>query len=129
MNVVAFILIFLFVPETAGATLGKGHRGLNYISLEELNYIFGVPTFKHASYQIKHMVPWGASMVKWSFECFVLRKDVEPPQGSKQVYTWVNLQSLREEEEAQERAMGKARSEDDEIEMTDLRHRSRINGS
>ena len=38
-NVIAFVLIFLFVPETAEC------------SLEDLDYIFGVPTGKHARHQ------------------------------------------------------------------------------
>ncbi|MDI1489628.1 MAG: hypothetical protein OHK93_000825 [Ramalina farinacea] len=46
LNVTAFILIFLFVPETKQRTL------------EELDYVFAVPTRKHAGYQITKAAPW-----------------------------------------------------------------------
>ena len=46
LNVTAFVLIFLFVPETKQRTL------------EELDYVFAVPTRKHMSYQITKAAPW-----------------------------------------------------------------------
>jgi hypothetical protein len=36
----------MFVPETTGKTL------------EEINYIFGVPTGQHARYQLGEVLPW-----------------------------------------------------------------------
>jgi hypothetical protein len=64
LNTLAFLLIFFLVPETAGATLGSSTTGLNYISLEELNYIFSVKTRDHVSYQVRVMVPWAWEMVR-----------------------------------------------------------------
>ncbi|KIX97433.1 uncharacterized protein Z520_06885 [Fonsecaea multimorphosa CBS 102226] len=46
MNVLVFILMFLFVPDTSGYTL------------EELDYVFAVPTRRFISYQIKKVLPW-----------------------------------------------------------------------
>lgn len=46
MNVVALIMIFLFMPETQQR------------SLEELDYVFGVPTRTHAKYQLTKVLPW-----------------------------------------------------------------------
>ncbi|RPA80067.1 hypothetical protein BJ508DRAFT_327733 [Ascobolus immersus RN42] len=46
LNVIAFFMIFLFVPETKQRTL------------EELDYIFAVPSRKFISYQTKVAVPW-----------------------------------------------------------------------
>ncbi|KAK2010015.1 hypothetical protein LZ32DRAFT_536788 [Colletotrichum eremochloae] len=46
LNLVALALIFLFVPETKQK------------SLEELDYVFGVPNRKHASYQLGTVLPW-----------------------------------------------------------------------
>ncbi|KAI1775391.1 hypothetical protein F4818DRAFT_441488 [Hypoxylon cercidicola] len=46
LNIVAFLVIFLIVRETKQRTL------------EELDYIFGVPTSKHMAYQIKTWLPW-----------------------------------------------------------------------
>jgi hypothetical protein len=42
----AFVVIFLFLPETKQRTL------------EELDYIFGVPTSRHAAYQLRTWLPW-----------------------------------------------------------------------
>ena len=46
LNVTAFCLIFLFVPETKQRTL------------EELDYVFAVPTRVHAKYQLTKALPW-----------------------------------------------------------------------
>ncbi|KAF8528490.1 hypothetical protein BU17DRAFT_73513 [Hysterangium stoloniferum] len=46
LNVIAFVMIFLFVPETKQRTL------------EELDYIFAVPTRTHMSYQLTKVLPW-----------------------------------------------------------------------
>jgi MFS family permease len=45
-NVVAFIMIFFFVPETKQRTL------------EELDYVFAVPTWQFARYQLTQALPW-----------------------------------------------------------------------
>ena len=52
----SFLLIFFLVPETAGATVSKEEGKLNYMSLEELKYIFGVPTSKHIHDQFEYMI-------------------------------------------------------------------------
>ncbi|GKZ31346.1 hypothetical protein AbraIFM66950_011866 [Aspergillus brasiliensis] len=46
LNVTAFVMIFLWVPETKQRTL------------EELDYIFGVPTRMHMRYQVFQVLPW-----------------------------------------------------------------------
>jgi len=46
LNVCAFVMIFLFVPETKQRTL------------EELDYIFAVPNRKFISYQTGQVLPW-----------------------------------------------------------------------
>ncbi|KAK8165392.1 hypothetical protein IWX90DRAFT_484980 [Phyllosticta citrichinensis] len=58
LNVVAFVMIFLWVPETKQRTL------------EELNAIFEVPTRRHMRYQIMKTIPW-------LWRRYVLRKDVD----------------------------------------------------
>lgn len=45
-NLVAFVMIFLFVPETKQRTL------------EELDYVFAVPTRTFINYQLKDWLPW-----------------------------------------------------------------------
>lgn len=62
LNVVAFFMIFFFLPETKQRTL------------EELDYVFAVPTRTHAKYQITQVFPW------W-FKTYVLwRKGIPSPQ-------------------------------------------------
>ena len=46
LNIVALILIFLFVPETKQK------------SLEELDYVFAVPMRRHSKYQAGTVLPW-----------------------------------------------------------------------
>ena len=47
LDALAAILVWLFVPGTVQVT-----------TLEEMNYIFGVPTKRHVQYQIKELLPW-----------------------------------------------------------------------
>ncbi|KAL4795583.1 hypothetical protein BDV19DRAFT_167127 [Aspergillus venezuelensis] len=46
LNVIALVMIFLWVPETKQRTL------------EELDYIFAVPTRTHMHYQVCKVLPW-----------------------------------------------------------------------
>ena len=67
LNVVAFALAYLLVPETAR------------IGLEELNDIFEVPTRMHMAYQI--------AVARWMFNYHIRRlKNVEEPAP---LYVWV----------------------------------------
>lgn len=59
LNLVALALIFLFMPETKQK------------SLEELDYVFAVPTHTHVKYQCSTVLPWWTK--KW-----ILRKKVGP---------------------------------------------------
>jgi hypothetical protein len=58
LNVIALIMIFLWVPETKQRTL------------EELDYIFAVPTRVHMHYQVCKVLPW------W-FKRYIFRQRVE----------------------------------------------------
>ncbi|CAG7961555.1 unnamed protein product [Penicillium salamii] len=62
LNLVAFVLIFLFMPETMQR------------SLEELDYVFGVPTRTHAKYQLTQVLPW------WIKRFIFRRKDAVCPK-------------------------------------------------
>ncbi|KAH6879676.1 sugar transporter [Coprinopsis sp. MPI-PUGE-AT-0042] len=53
LNVLAFIMIFLLLPETKQRTL------------EELDYIFAVPVGRHASYQVTTFLPYWIQ--RWVF--------------------------------------------------------------
>jgi len=60
MNLIAFSMIFLFMPETKQRTL------------EELDYVFGVPTRTHAKYQLTTALPW------WFKRWVLFRKNTPP---------------------------------------------------
>lgn len=59
LNVIAFVMIFLFLPETKQRTL------------EELDYIFSIPTRRFMSHQCGTVLPW------W-FKSQVLRRKIGP---------------------------------------------------
>ncbi|KAF2023401.1 MFS general substrate transporter [Setomelanomma holmii] len=97
LNVLSLILIFFFVPETAGATLGSDDdQGLNYISLEELNYIFNVKTTKHIIYQVTVMVPWAWRMMQWRWRRWVQGRELPRPDDPYQLYTWVQAEQVND---------------------------------
>ncbi|KAK6440772.1 hypothetical protein LTR95_002996 [Oleoguttula sp. CCFEE 5521] len=54
LNVVAFFMILFFLPETKQRTL------------EELDYVFGVPTRRHAGFVAHEQIPWWFR--KWIFQ-------------------------------------------------------------
>lgn len=62
LNVIALLLIFSFLPETKER------------SLEELDYVFAVPTRQHAKYQWGEVLPWWIK--RWVF----LRKSAKCPE-------------------------------------------------
>ena len=62
LNVVAFFLIFFFLPETKQRTL------------EELDYVFGVTTRRHAQFQTTEQFPW------WFRKYILFRKGENEPQ-------------------------------------------------
>lgn len=62
MNLVALLMIFLWMPETKQRTL------------EELDYVFGVPTRTHMGYQVSQVLPY------WIKTTILRRKDLTPPQ-------------------------------------------------
>lgn len=104
LNVLSLLLIFFFVPETAGATLGKEEGSLNYISLEELNYIFGVSTIKHISYQLRHMVPWMFNRLVWRLAHPFSRDSQYSGNKPEELYTWVNVRTMAKQDEKQSKA-------------------------
>lgn len=62
MNIIALVMIFLFMPETKQK------------SLEELDYVFGITTRKHVKYQATEVLPW------WVRRYILFQKGVECPE-------------------------------------------------
>jgi hypothetical protein len=52
LNAVAFVLIWLFVPEVAGTAIYKSSTGLTHLNLDQLSQIFRLKTWTHVQYQI-----------------------------------------------------------------------------
>lgn len=80
LNLVAFVMIFLFVPETKQRTL------------EELDYIFAIPTRRFMSHQVGTVLPWwikryvfrrkiGECPALWSFDGNFIEGDKEFEQA------------------------------------------------
>lgn len=61
LNVIALVLIFLFVPETKQKTL------------EEVDHVFGVSDRTHAKFQLHSVLPW------WLRRWVLFRKDEVSP--------------------------------------------------
>lgn len=61
LNVIAFVMIFLWLPETKQR------------SLEELDYVFAVPTRTHMRYQLGTVLPW------WFKRYVLMRKGAACP--------------------------------------------------
>lgn len=59
LNLIAFVMIFCFVPETKQRTL------------EELDYIFAIPTRRFLSHQ------WG-TVLPWWISTYVMRRKIGP---------------------------------------------------
>ncbi|KAF2721108.1 hypothetical protein K431DRAFT_76523 [Polychaeton citri CBS 116435] len=90
LNIVAFLLVFFYVRETAGASYGGSPGSMTHMSLEELNYIFGVSNRQHARYQIKEVIPW-----LWRK---YVRRDPEAPGRPPQLYTSAASHMLAQQE-------------------------------
>ena len=97
LNFLSLLLIFFFVPETAGPTLGK------HISLEEVNYIFGVSTVDHIHYQLSRMVPWALRRLgRWLAHPF--QKSLDSDARPEGLYTWVDVGNAKSEERQRKEA-------------------------
>jgi len=78
LNIIALVAIFLFLPETKERTL------------EELDYVFAVPTRQHMKYQLTKVLPW------WCKKWLLFRKDAACPElyrfSSEESYAQVQAQ-------------------------------------
>jgi hypothetical protein len=52
LNILAFILVWLFVPEVAGKTISDSTNGLTHLNLDQLSQIFRLKTWAHVLYQV-----------------------------------------------------------------------------
>jgi hypothetical protein len=103
LNVIAFVLVFFFVRETAGAALGGTPGSMTFMSLEELNYIFGVSSAKHIKYQLTTVVPWA-----WRY---YIKRDATCPDQPEKLYTWASIKD-------QEKQMVGVEDEEQDIQVS-----------
>ncbi|KAM0712550.1 hypothetical protein Q7P37_011647 [Cladosporium fusiforme] len=52
LNALAFVLVWLFVPEVAGAAIRNSSSGLTHLNLDQLSQIFRLKTWTHVRYQV-----------------------------------------------------------------------------
>lgn len=52
LNALAFILVWLFVPEVAGTAISNSSGGLTHLNLDQLSQIFRFRTWTHVRYQV-----------------------------------------------------------------------------
>jgi len=77
LNAIAFVMIWLWLPETkvcrrtSNAPFPYDANCTQQRSLEELDYVFAVPTRTHMNFQISKAMPW-------FFKRYVFRKTNEP---------------------------------------------------
>lgn len=90
LNVIAGILCFFFVPETAGTVISRKQGKINSMSLEELNYIFGVKTLRHASYQLRHCAPYALKRILYII-CQIFTSKVKNPTEPEVLWAWARL--------------------------------------
>ncbi|KAF1816050.1 hypothetical protein P152DRAFT_478646 [Eremomyces bilateralis CBS 781.70] len=105
LNIIAFLLCYFLVPETSGATISKSAANMEYISLEEMNYIFDTPTRRHVEYQTRIVLPWAISRaMPW-------RNPLPRPEG---LYQWSRYGTIETAEPLNEGgAIGDALSENE----------------
>lgn len=96
LNIVAFALIFLFVPETAAYAVGEEEGSMVALSLEDLTAIFNIPTFgKHGfiHYQRTEVLTWIRQYARWKivpvFQLVGLWKQVKAPEQLRSLRQWI----------------------------------------
>jgi hypothetical protein len=107
LNVLAFVLIFLFVRETAGAAVGRLARSMIALSLEELTVIFNVKTWGtdgFIDYQLSEVLPWALEYACWKLKYSwqaLRRLDLEQrdptPKKLENLTLWAEDIPLREQ--------------------------------
>lgn len=116
LNFIAFVLMWALVRETAGSVINAKEGKINSMSLEELNYIFGVRTMRHIRYHATVMLRWRFQKVRWWL--FHLFTDYfERPNDPERVWQWEKAKdSSSSDEESIERKRGTA----NHVEMGEL---------
>lgn len=52
LNALAFVLVWLFVPEVAGAAISDSSSAVTHLNLDQLSQIFRLKTWTHVRYQL-----------------------------------------------------------------------------
>ena len=99
-NMITFILVFLLVPETANASIGVDPENdigsLLSMSLEELSYIFAIPT--------KIIIKVHTRIIKYQWNRYVRRNyDLQTPEGIYKFPEYLGRELEIMEEQEQER--------------------------
>lgn len=116
LNFVALILMWALVRETAGSVINAKEGKINSMSLEELNYIFGVRTMRHLRYHGTVMLMYRFRKARWIlFHLFT--NHWEKPDDPERVWQWEKAKDCSSsDDESSERKRGTA----DHVEMGDI---------
>jgi hypothetical protein len=79
LNLVAFVLVYLFVPETKGRTL------------EELQYTFDLPTVWHVRYRATYI----QKHIRNNWWRYLMRKQIADDQVPIEYYEWARIEIER----------------------------------
>tara|TARA_R110002003_G_scaffold251_8_gene17822 strand:- start:18991 stop:19293 length:303 start_codon:yes stop_codon:yes gene_type:complete len=82
LNLVAFVLVYLFVPETKGRTL------------EELQYTFDLPTRWHISYRASYI----REHIVENWWKYLTRKEIPEEELPAPFYEWARITYLENQE-------------------------------
>ena len=74
LDTIALVLVWLLAP-------GTERQG---ITVEEMNYVFGVSTARHVNYQLHVVAPW-------FYRHYILRRDVEVPPSLYRYAQWEHV--------------------------------------
>ena len=96
LNFLSILLTFTFVRETQGLIFKPQERALIYLSLEDLNKVFDVPTWEHFAYQCKVVTPFSFRWIQWVFSLCL----PDPPQPPEEFFHWIREEADQREQRA-----------------------------
>ena len=74
-------------------------------------------TGKHIRYQVQHVVPWCIGWVRyWTRTVIFRRTDLTPPEQTEDLYYWVSVRQLQQQERQRSRREMEGAEERDEVE-------------
>lgn len=97
--------MWALVRETAGSVINSREGRINAMSLEELNYIFGVRTMRHLRYHLTVMLRWRFQKARWYlFHLFTDR--FAKPDDPERVWVWEKAKDVSSSDDESNESKG-----------------------